>query len=52
VDYKHFPEGTMFTGLVASDSATFVITEEGLVYGWGTFRVSSFYCSYLITDTT
>lgn len=40
VDSKHFPPGTKFTALVASDSATFAITEEGLVYGWGTFRVS------------
>lgn len=38
VDSKHFPPGTKFAGLVASDSATFAITEEGLVYGWGTFR--------------
>lgn len=40
VDPKHFPEGTKFTSLVASDSATFAVTQEGLVYGWGTFRVS------------
>ena len=40
VDPKYFPAGTKFTGLVASDSATFAITQEGLVYGWGTFRVS------------
>lgn len=41
VDPKHFPEGVKFFQLVASDSATFVVTDTGLVYGWGTFRVSS-----------
>ena len=35
-----FPEGTVFTQVAAGDSATFVLTEEGLVYGWGNFRVS------------
>jgi regulator of chromosome condensation len=40
VDPEHFPEGTKFAQLVASDSATFVVTDTGLVYGWGTFRVS------------
>jgi regulator of chromosome condensation len=39
VDPSHFPTGTVFTQLVATDSATFVLTEEGQVYGWGTFRV-------------
>ncbi|KAI9933587.1 hypothetical protein MW887_008060 [Aspergillus wentii] len=38
VDALHFPEGTVFTQLVATDSATFALTTEGLVYGWGTFR--------------
>lgn len=40
IDPKHFPEGTKFSQLVASDSATFAVTDTGLVYGWGTFRVS------------
>ena len=35
-----FPEGTIFTNIAASDSASFAVTDEGLVYGWGTFRVS------------
>lgn len=35
-----FPEGTIFVAAAASDSASFVLTDEGLVYGWGTFRVS------------
>lgn len=34
-----FPEGLKFVQLVASDSATFALTADGLVYGWGTFRV-------------
>ena len=34
-----FPEGTVFTHLAAADSTTFAVTDEGLVYGWGTFRV-------------
>ncbi|KAK2760365.1 hypothetical protein FQN54_002435 [Arachnomyces sp. PD_36] len=33
-----FPEGTTFVAAAASDSASFVLTDEGLVYGWGTFR--------------
>lgn len=41
IDTSEIPEGTIFTQLVASDSATFALTAEGLVYGWGTFRVSA-----------
>jgi len=35
-----FPAGTKFVQMAAGDSTTFVLTDEGLVYGWGTFRVS------------
>lgn len=52
VDAKHFPEGTKFAHLVASDSATFVVTDTGLVYGWGTFRVSFCYLLTLICNLT
>ncbi|KAJ5945824.1 hypothetical protein N7454_002663 [Penicillium verhagenii] len=38
VDPSFFPKGTIFSQLAASDSATFVLSTEGLVYGWGTFR--------------
>ncbi|EED22452.1 regulator of chromosome condensation, putative [Talaromyces stipitatus ATCC 10500] len=38
VDSSHFPDGTVFTQLTATDSATFALTSKGLVYGWGTFR--------------
>lgn len=37
-----FPEGTVFVQVAAGDSMTFALTDEGLVYGWGTFRVSLF----------
>ena len=36
-----FPEGTLITRIAAGDSATIAVTNTGLVYGWGTFRVSS-----------
>lgn len=36
-----FPEGTVFTQVAASDSCSFAVTNDGLVYGWGTFRVSN-----------
>ena len=35
-----FPVGTTFTQLAAGDSCTFALTDDGFVYGWGTFRVS------------
>ena len=37
---EHFPAGTIFTSVSAGDSTTFAVTDEGKVYGWGTFRVS------------
>ena len=40
VDPRHFPEDTRFASLFAGDSTTFALTTTGLVYGWGTFRVS------------
>ena len=36
-----FPEGTRFVHVAAADSASFAVTDQGLVYGWGTFRVST-----------
>jgi regulator of chromosome condensation len=41
------PEGTVITRISCCDSATFVVTETGLVYGWGTFRVRHFRRSFL-----
>lgn len=37
---ESFPEGTMFVEVAAGDSSSFALTDDGLVYGWGTFRVS------------
>jgi regulator of chromosome condensation len=34
-----FPESTIFVEVAAGESSSFVLTDEGLVYGWGTFRV-------------
>jgi regulator of chromosome condensation len=31
-------EGTRFTDIAAGDSCSFVVTDDGRVYGWGTFR--------------
>ncbi|KAH7309670.1 regulator of chromosome condensation 1/beta-lactamase-inhibitor protein II [Stachybotrys elegans] len=36
----HFAPGTKFVQVIALDSASFVLTEDGRVYGWGTFRSS------------
>ena len=38
---ENVPEGTVFTQVAAGDSVTMVLTDEGHVYGCGTFRVSS-----------
>lgn len=43
IDNKHFPDGVKFVQVAASDSATFALTEDGSVYGWGTFRVGNFF---------
>ena len=40
VSSNHFPDGTVFVQVAAGDSVTVALTDEGLVYGWGTFRVS------------
>ena len=38
-----FPQGTQFVKLAAGDSHTLALTDDGRVYGWGTFRASSFH---------
>ncbi|KAF7543078.1 hypothetical protein G7Z17_g11034 [Cylindrodendrum hubeiense] len=40
VSSEHFAPGTKFVQVVACDSASFALTEDGRVYGWGTFRSS------------
>lgn len=37
-----FSDGTTFVKVSAGDSHTLALTDEGLVYGWGQFRVSNF----------
>jgi regulator of chromosome condensation len=41
IELDNVPEGTVFTSVAAGDSCTFALTDEGVVYGCGTFRVSS-----------
>ncbi|CAJ0547514.1 Ff.00g042680.m01.CDS01 [Fusarium sp. VM40] len=40
VSDEFFAPDTKFVQVVASDSASFALTEDGRVYGWGTFRSS------------
>lgn len=40
VDMTEVEENTTFVQVVGSDSASFALTAEGKVYGWGTFRAS------------
>lgn len=42
IDMSCFPSDTIFTQVAASDNASFALTEEGLIYGWGTFKVTDF----------
>jgi regulator of chromosome condensation len=39
IDAEYF-DGEAITSVAASDNASFVVTEYGHVYSWGTFRVS------------
>lgn len=39
---ESFPAGTRFAQVTAGDSSSFALTTDGLVYGWGTFRVGTF----------
>jgi regulator of chromosome condensation len=51
IDLSGVEKGTVFTQVVAADSASFALTDDGFVYGWGTFRVS-FYstCSFHLAN--
>ena len=44
VDDSCFPAGTVFTQVAAGDNVTLALTDEGLVYGWGTFKVKCSPC--------
>lgn len=35
-----FPKDTVFSQVAAGDSSSFAVTDDGQVYGWGTFRVN------------
>ncbi|PCG98507.1 Regulator of chromosome condensation, RCC1 [Penicillium occitanis (nom. inval.)] len=41
IDLSGVEKGTVFTQVVAADSASFALTDDGFVYGWGTFRNSN-----------
>ena len=45
---ESFPPGIVFVQLACGDSNTFALTDDGNVYGWGTFRVR-FHTQYLST---
>ncbi|RYP50869.1 hypothetical protein DL768_003704 [Monosporascus sp. mg162] len=40
VSQNHFSPGDIFSQVAATDSASFALTTDGRVYGWGTFRGS------------
>jgi regulator of chromosome condensation len=50
ISQDKFPRGTRIVSVAAGDSATFVLTEEGFVYGWGTFVVSYAFSFLAILD--
>jgi regulator of chromosome condensation len=41
-----FPEGTVLVQVAAGDSCSLALTDTGLVYGWGTFLVSTRVLTY------
>ena len=44
---ESFPEGTVFVKVAAGDSLSLALTDDGQVYGWGTFRVS---CTFSLSN--
>ncbi|KAF9892391.1 hypothetical protein FE257_002168 [Aspergillus nanangensis] len=38
IPMENFPANTVFVEVAAGDSSSFALTDDGLVYGWGTFR--------------
>lgn len=48
ISSNQFPDGTIFTSVSAGDSSTFAVTDEGKVWGWGTFRVTTTCCRHEI----
>ena len=49
VPASSFPEDTQFVKLAAGDSHTLALTDDGYVYGWGTFRVSTLHQSFNVS---
>lgn len=47
-----FPAGTQIVQVAAGDSATFMLTRDGLVYGCGTFRDLSGDCGFTLDPAT
>jgi len=43
-----FPEDTVFVQVAAGDSTTFALTDDGQVWGWGTYRVS-YLCAFALS---
>jgi regulator of chromosome condensation len=43
ISANSFPKDVKFCQVAASDSASFALTVNGVVYGWGTFRVSHYH---------
>lgn len=37
----YIPKNSRFVQVAAGDSCSFVVTDDGMVFGWGTFLVSS-----------
>ena len=52
VPASSFPQDTQFVKLAAGDSHTLALTDDGRVYGWGTFRVSTFHQPIHLCSTT
>lgn len=48
IDTKNIPTNTTFVKVAAGDSATFALTSDGKVYGWGTFRDAQGVLGFLI----
>ena len=53
VEFPPSAKDAIFTQVVAGDSTSFALTDDGQVYGWGTFRVCHFSydrCKLAVTD--
>ena len=46
ISKDHFPEDVVITQIAAGDSTSFAVTDDGRVFGWGTFIVSNYRINY------